>query len=427
MTRSRRLLRFTFVIAALAALGVACAVYVLVKERLPIPFTATYDLKVELTAANGVQPGLGQPVNVAGVHVGTIVSQAPDAAGNALLTVEIQRSQLPRVYSDAHAALDPITPLGDMELNIDPGHPPAPALPPGATIGAGNTSVPVPLSDLLTTLDSDTRDFMTSMLASLQQGTNGRAEDLRRALVALGPTTADVHQITAALQTRQLALARLVHNLAAVTQASTQDRQLASLVVAGDRTLRAIASQDDPLQQAIAKLPGTVSVARTALADTASFSRVLGPTVSALLPSVARLPRTLGTLGRLSRVGTSTLSNDVRPLVSEAQPLVRDLAPATVDLRKLGPSATSVFQVLNYLLNELAYNPGGKDQGFLFWLSWVIHNSVSDLKFADAHGTMSRNSVVVNCAGETGTIGSGTLNSILYATLGIANACPAGN
>jgi hypothetical protein len=33
----------------------------------------------------------------------------------------------------------------------------------------------------------------------------------------------------------------------------------------------------------------------------------------------------------------------------------------------------------------------------------------------------------VNCAGETGTIGSGTLNSILYATLGIANACPAGN
>jgi phospholipid/cholesterol/gamma-HCH transport system substrate-binding protein len=425
--RARRGFRFTFVIAALAALGVASAVDVLLHERLPVPFAATYDLKVALTAANGVQPGLGQPVNVAGVQVGTIVSEAPDAAGNALLTVEIQRSQLPRVYSDASAALDPITPLGDMELDLAPGRPPAHALAPGATIGAGRTSVPVSLSDLLSTLDSDTRDFLTSMLASFQRGTSGRAEDLRRALVALGPTSADVHQLTAALQTRRQALARLVHNLAVVTQAATQDHQLASLVTAGDQTLHALAAQDIPLRQAIAKLPGTVSVARTALADTASFSRVLGPTLSAVLPSVARLPRTLSTLDRVSRVTASTLSSQVRPLVSEAQPLVRDLAPATVNLDRLAPSATSAFQVLNYLFNELAYNPGGKDQGFLSWLSWLIHNSVSDLQFADAHGTMSRNSVVVNCAAETGGLGSATVSTILYAAFGITNACSAGN
>jgi phospholipid/cholesterol/gamma-HCH transport system substrate-binding protein len=424
--RARRAFRFTFVIAALAALGVGCAVYVLLHERLPIPFTSTYKLNVELSAANGVQPGLGQPVNVAGVQVGTIVSEAP-AAGNALLGLEIQRSQLPRVYSNASAALAPITPLGDMELDLAPGHPPAPALPPGATIGAGDTSVPVSLSDLLSTLDSDTRAFLTSLLASAQQGTNGRADDLRRALVALGPTTGDVHLITAALQTRRASLARLVHNLAIVTQAATQDHQLASLVVAGDQTLHALAAQDVPLQQSLAKLPDTVAVARTALADTASFSGVLGPTLRALHPSVARLPQTLQTLDRLSRVSASTLSNEVSPLVSEAHPLVRELAPATVDLNKLAPAMTGAFQVLEYLFNELGYNPGGRDQGFLSWTSWVIHNSVSDLKFADAHGTISRISVVVNCAAETGAIGSAAIDSILYTALGITNVCPAGS
>jgi phospholipid/cholesterol/gamma-HCH transport system substrate-binding protein len=425
--RGRRIFRFLFVITALAALGVASTVYVLLHERLPVPFSGTYRLKVELTSANGVQPGLGQPVNVAGVQVGTIVSEAPDLAGNALLTIEIQRSQLPRVYANASAALDPITPLGDMQLDLAPGRPPVPSLPPGATIGASHTSVPVPLSDLLSSLDSDTRDYLTSMLASVQQGTTARAGDLRRTLVALGPTTADVHRITAALQTRRVALARLVHNLASVTQAATQDHQLASLVVAGDQTLRALAAQDVPLQQAIAKLPRTVSVARIALADTASFSRVLGPTVSALLPSVKNLPLTLRALGRLSQVGATTLSSEVRPLISEAQPLVRDLAPATVDLHKLTPYMTSVFQVLNYAFNELAYNPGGRDQGFLLWLSWLIHNSVSDLQFADAHGTISRISAVVNCAAQTGALGSATIDTILYTALGITDPCPAGN
>jgi phospholipid/cholesterol/gamma-HCH transport system substrate-binding protein len=425
--RARRIFRFTFVVFALAVLGVVSAVYVLLHERLPVPFTATYGLKVELTAANGVQPGLGQPVNVAGVQVGTIVAEAPDQAGNALLTLEIQRSRLPRVYADARAALDPITPLGDMQLDLAPGHPPAPALPPGATIAARNTSVPVPLSDLLSSLHSDTRAYFTSMLASVQQGTDGRAPDLRNALVALGPTTADVRQITAALQTRRLALARLVHNLALVTQAATQDHQLASLVSAGDQTLRTLAAQDVPLEQSIARLPGTVSVARTALADAASFSRVLGPTVTALLPSVSRLPSTLRTLDRLSQVTARTLANEVRPLVSEAQPLVGKLAPGVVDLHSLTPGMTSVFQVLNYTFNELAFNPGGRDQGFLMWLSWVIHNSVSDLKFSDAHGTISRIGVLVNCAAEVGTVGSATVDTILYTALGVTNPCPAGH
>ena len=52
---------------------------------------------------------------------------------------------------------------------------------------------------------------------------------------------------------------------------------------------------------------------------------------------------------------------------------MRDLAAATPDLM-------TTFKSLNYLLNELAYNPpGAKKEGYLFWLSWANHLGADDL------------------------------------------------
>lgn len=425
--RGRSTARFVLTIVVLAGLGVAAALYVLVHERLSLPLRSTYDVHVVLTQANGVQPSLGQPVNVAGVQVGTIVGEGVDPAGNADVTAQIERSQIPRVYTNGSAALDLITPLGDLELDLDPGYPPAHVLPPGGTIAVGSTTTPVPLSDLLDSMDSDTRDFLTSLVSSLQQGTAGRAEDLRQTLTSLGPTVAQVHQITGALVTRRVELAHLVDNLATVTQAATQDHQLASVVVAGDQTLHALAAQDVPLQAAISKLPTTFTAARSALTDTANFAHVLTPTLTALLPTIPRLPRAVAKLNTLSEVGRETLSHEVRPLVVEAQPLVRNLAPATVNLSALAPSLTSVFQVLNYFFNELAYVPGGRDQGFLFWGSWLLHNDVSVLQTEDAHGPIARVSAFFDCASETNLVGLETLNELLKTAAGITSPCPAGS
>jgi phospholipid/cholesterol/gamma-HCH transport system substrate-binding protein len=309
-----------------------------------------------------------------------------------------------------------------MQINLDPGRPPAPVLPPGATIGAGRSSSPVPLSDLLSTLDSDTRDFVTSMLASFEQGTKGRGPDIRDALRALGPTTAQLHQITAALAQRRVDLANLVHNLAIVTRAASQDGQLASMVSAGDATLNALAAQDAPLRQSIADLPGTLVTAQQTLGNAATFANQLGPTVSALLPAVARLPATLADLGDFSRVAASGLAQQIRPLVREAQPLIRDLGPATSRLEALAPDMRSVFKVLNYFFNELGYNPGGNDQGFLFWASWFFHNGSSTFSLADAHGSLGGASFYLTCSQLANPLG--TVTKLIAITTGIASLCP---
>jgi phospholipid/cholesterol/gamma-HCH transport system substrate-binding protein len=378
--------------------GIATSVYLLVEERAPLPFQNVYTIKAEFTAADGVVSGIGQPVNVVGVKVGQVVG-AQLVNGEALVTIDIQRDQLPRVYQNASASLEPISPLNDMQINLTPGGPPAPTLAAGGTISVGQTTAPVPLSGLLSTLDGDTRTFLSSLIASIDQGTAGRGPDMRRMLEALGPTTAQAGEITRTVAQRRAALARLVHNLAIVTHAASRDRQLTSLVVAGNQTLQALAREDLPLRQAIAKLPGTLAVARKTLVDLEPFAQNLGPTVSALLPGIRRLPATFSVLRPFADAGTSALQSEIRPLIKDAQPLVRKLAPIVTTLSGTTPHLSRSFEILTYLANELAYNPGGKNQGFLFWMAWAFHNLNSVISVGDAHGGILRAQVMASCYG----------------------------
>jgi len=316
------------------------------------------------------------------------------------VTMQIDRSQLPHVYANASAVLEPITPLEDMQINLNPGTRSAGSLPANATIAIGSTTSPVQLSELLSSLDSDTRSFLTSLIASIGQGTSGRGADIRRILDALGPTTKGVAQISTALAARRTELAGLVHNLAIVTRSATQDRQLASVVSAGDQTLRTIASEQAPLRQAIAQFPSTLAVTRSTLIHLEPFAAQLSPTLSALAPAVKRLPATLHVLEPFAIEGTRALKNEIRPLVDAAQPLVSKVEPAVKSLYATTPYLSQSFQVLEYLFNEIAYNPNqGENQGFLFWISWFAHNLDSWVSSGDANGGIGRAAVLATCYG----------------------------
>ncbi len=413
--------RFLTMFAILGTLGCAGFIYVLVHQRFTLPLIEhVYTINAQFSAADGVVSGIGQPVDVVGVTVGEVTGVKLED-GAAVVTMQLQRHQLPHVYADASAALVPVTPLGDMRIDLDPGSAPARTLPAGSTIGLAQTSAPVPLSDLTSTLDADTRDYLSSLLASVAQGTDRRGPDMRRMLLALGPTTQQVGEITTALAHRRTEIAQFVHNLAAVTRDASQDGQLASVVSAGDQTLHALAEQDQPLRQALAKLPATLAVTQSTLAKLTPFAEQLGPTLTALLPATRRLPATLSALKPFAVTGTSVLRRDVRPLVSAAQPLVREAAPAVANLNAATPPLTGAAQTLNYFLNELAYNPnnevnGSRDEGFLFWLDWFAHNFDSALSTGDANGAILRATAVVNCGALQGV-------ASLQPLLSLANLC----
>ena len=172
-----------------------------------------------------------------------------------------------------------------------------------------------------------------------------------------------------------------------------------------------------PLRAAIEQLPPTLATTRSTLRHLEPFARELRPTLRALEPAVDRLPATLRTLGPFAALGERTLRREVRPLVRDAQPLTRSLASAVPNLNRATPGLVSGARGLNYFLNELAYNPPGDDEGFLFWGAWAGHNINSLFSAADAHGNLSRAVPFFDCASLRGQPG---LKEILAAT----DVCP---
>ncbi len=61
--------------------------------------------------------------------------------------------------------------------------------------------------------------------------------------------------------------------------------------------------------------------------------------------------------------------------------------------------------MLNEFFNMAAYNPNGREgpeadareEGYLFWLAWVAHQSTTVFSTSDAHGPFRPSLVAVSC------------------------------
>jgi hypothetical protein len=97
-----------------------------------------------------------------------------------------------------------------------------------------------------------------------------------------------------------------------------------------------------------------------------------------------------------ARAITPIVHSQVRPFAREAQPLVRELRAPSAKMARAAPDFTRLGVVLNHTLNLFAYNPNGREapgkssreEGYLFWLAWLGHQSVNIFSTSDAHGTM---------------------------------------
>jgi phospholipid/cholesterol/gamma-HCH transport system substrate-binding protein len=413
----RRYGRYFAVLAVLWGIGLAAGGYIVINQRFPNPFASFVKVDGRFQTAAGVVPGLGEPVNIAGVNVGEITGTSL-SKGQGVIHMELKPSQLPpphRLYRNATAVLFPNTPLKDMEIDIDPGTPNAGVMPQGGTIPVGQTSVPVDSDELLSSLDADTRAWLSSLITEINQGTIGRGQDIKRILQNLGPTSTQFRQIGDLLAARRLKLAQIVHNLGTLTKAvSVKDAQLRTVVQAGNQAVGALANQNVALTQAISRLPGTLQTTRTTLADTTKLANALGPTANALVPVARRLPSTLKNSKTLFE-GAALLPLDKIPaLVNAVLPLAQQLPPIQSNLKAELPALISSFKVLGAVTNETAYVPGHGNPGFLYWLAWFAHNANSFLSTADANGGGWRGVLLVSCSDLNG----GTLGTLLNLVFG---------
>jgi phospholipid/cholesterol/gamma-HCH transport system substrate-binding protein len=427
--RTREMLRmyapYLAALAGMILLSLAVSLYVVVHQRLRFPWQHETRIYAEFENAQSVTAGQGQTVNVAGVQVGEIGS-VELKNGRAVVLMKLTSDDLGPVYRNARLQLRPKTGLNDMAIEMDPGRP-DPSQPhrgrleDGDTLPIENTRPNVNPDQVLAALDADTRPYLQAFVNAGGAGLKGRGADLRRVLRATQPTFAQTRQVAAAIADRRDRVKRLVSNLRVLSEAAaSKDQELASLVDASSAVFTTLGNRDADLQAAVQRLPGALHATRTALSATRGLAVDALPALRRLRPVARELGPALVEARPLLRDATPVVRHGLRPLVRRATPLLRLLGPSVERIDSVSPGLIETAHVANRAVNELAYNPPGKEEGYLFWLAWYIHNGNSVLTVEDAHGVAWRGLVMFGCS----TLGNVLLTSPLLSVITQSAVCP---
>jgi phospholipid/cholesterol/gamma-HCH transport system substrate-binding protein len=376
-----------------------------------------YVVKVAFSSASAVTAGQGQTVDVAGVQVGD-VGGVTLQNGQAIVTMDISKQYAP-IYKNATVLLRPRTPLKDMYLALDPGTKDAGEVPNGGMLPVGATNPTVDFADILNSLDADTRDYLLLLLSGGAQafGTISPANPAPNpAVVAqlsglfkrFAPLNRDTAKFTSLLATRQKDIRASIHGLQAVTTSLGKvEGALTSLIVSSDVNFRAISSQSQNLEQALALFPGFLHQSIVTFGKLVPFAKASGAAATNDLNFARALPAALSESLPLFRDTTPVLRNQIRPFVGSSvpgssigqgvQPVARALQPAAVKLAKSTPPLNRAFGELNKLFNTLAFQPPGSEQGYLFWGSWLGHITNTLTNKQDAQGSTFNGIFMATC------------------------------
>ena len=401
----RRNLRAAILVVAMFALGVGVGGYILANQRLRFPIVEDTPLKlrVELATAQAVAPGQGQTVRVSGVQVGEI-GQVTLKDGRATVELLIDREYEELIREDATALLRPKTSLKDMFLEVDPGD--DRPLREGEAIPLRNTAPDVNPDEFLAMLDADTRDYLKLLVNGAGRGLEGRGGDLREVFRLFEPTHRDLARVNSAVATRRASLRRLVGSLRRLSEElAGKEDDLAELVDTAATVLRSYAAEDANISRAVRELPHALRQTTDTLGRVERLARVLGPATESLRPAARELERAQLALRPFAADATPELRDRIRPLVRAARPVVRDLRPAVPRLARSTPDLRRSLAVFSRFFNMAAHNPNGpegpdvpgRDEGYLFWIAWVAHQSAQLFSTADAHGPFRPSLVSGSC------------------------------
>jgi phospholipid/cholesterol/gamma-HCH transport system substrate-binding protein len=313
-----------------------------------IPFQHHFTIKAVFPSANDIRPS--SPVRIAGVNVGKVVSISHVHPGEqaAVVTMRIDDQGLP-IHKDATMTIRPRIFLeGNFFVDLHPGSPSAPDLGDGDTVPINQTAAPVQLDQILTSLQSDTRQDLRIALRGLSQGLSGKGgQGYNRSIPYWKPAFRDGAIVSdALLGETQHDLSGYVANAGATAAALDRNAgQLQSLITDFNTTAAAFAREDGKLSQAVAELPRTLHAGIPALAalnrafpplrrfivDARPATKSSVPALNASIPFVAQAR------GLVSQPELRGLTHDLRPTV----PALAQLTKSTVPLYEQVRAASS--------------------------------------------------------------------------------------
>jgi ABC-type transporter Mla subunit MlaD len=321
-----------------------------------VPFTHGYRVKAVFASATSIRKN--SPVRIAGVNVGKVKGiDRQDGTNASVVTMEIDGKGLP-IHKDAQVKIRPRIFLeGNFYVEMEPGTPSAPTLSSGDTIPITQTSEPVQLDQVLTALQTDTREDLKAALAGYGQaltykptaaddvgqdpevrGLTG-AQALNKAARYGAPAFRDTAIVNHAfLGTEPHDLSGVVRGVGRVSKAlDANEAQLKDLITNFDHAMAIFAAQATNLRATIHLLPGVLRTADRALTSLNAAFPPLRGFARDILPGVRETPATINAAFPWIAQARKLLSKP------ELRGLVADLRPATTSLARVSDATVRLL------------------------------------------------------------------------------------
>ena len=377
--------------------------YILSQERLSLPGWVPvfgrnhFVLKAEFQAGDALTPGQGQAVTIAGAKIGEI-GAVETRNGVAVVTMEITPKYAPDIYRDSTLIMRPRTQLKDETIQITPGLSKTGRVRPGYTFSLSQTAPDGDFDQFLAALDAETRTYLQELLVNAGVALKENGRSLSADFTRFDPITRDLQKINSELHLRHVNIEHAIHNFQLLLNAiGGKDKQLSEVIEASNRVFAVFSRQQASVEETLRTLPGTLQKTGRGLGALAHAANVVAPTLSKLHGFATSYGPSQEALRALAKSSTPVIKNEIAPFTREVLPVLKQVTPATKDFNKALPELTSSFQVINELFNEIGYNPGPKQAGFLFFVDWATHDFNSALSTSDANGPMGRALLYYNC------------------------------
>jgi phospholipid/cholesterol/gamma-HCH transport system substrate-binding protein len=280
-------------------------------------------------------------VRISGVDVGHVVALKLGREGRTIATVELS-SQYAPIRADTHAILRQKTLLGETYVQLIPqGNPPGesgPYLPDGGRLPQSQVEPSVTLDDILSAFDPKTRAAFKIWMKAVSEGIDGRGEQINADFAELQPFSEHANQLVSLLADQEGAVSAVVKNTGVVFDALTErDNQFRELIVNGQRTFSAAASESQAFAQAWRELPEFERGSQVALKELDKFSAVANPFFEEFRPTQRAL---------------ASLLNAAKPFAPPFNAFLTDLGPFTSAAKKGLPQVKSITELTVPLLEN---------------------------------------------------------------------------
>lgn len=340
-------------IASMFVFVVLFVIFTLSSMGVQLPFVSNpYQLKAWFPNADGLDPGNGPQVSVAGVPEGQVTGvQYRD--GRALVTMSLSSDARGKVFRDATVRVRPFNGANFLQVDISPGTPAAGALPVGAIIDSSRTSIPVATDQVFDVLDADTRAYLQILTEQAAVALHGTGGELGQALARLGPLSGEARQVGAMLATRDHEISQLVGQSNAIFRTlGVRRAELEQVIATATRILSVTGSRTAEIADATRQLPAVLTQGGATSGAISSAAPIVEQALARLAPAAVSfangLRQTRSAVPALERFLGAT-----RSLVRHTLTPSRDLQTLTAHLGNGVDAAIAGYQSLTQIMQTL--------------------------------------------------------------------------